>query len=1286
MYNSAASDLESLVGHLGDNILNTMIQGPNAVEFTADNLRLSYTYELISLISGGSIQTPLTVEEVHYDAPVTVLEVPSTGLSSCSNFDDYAKVAVVSWGFNPHSRDPSLSSALVGVTTVATGVLSSSTISPSVSSYHLTVPLIKEQNWTTQVPTCAEYSTASGGIITDCAFCNVSAYTDVNVTFSCMHAADIFCPVSKSLVDDSTSNTYHAVQSVDKRIVLSTTYPIQSKQSFQIMAAIVVVLFFVLIGLVLLYRWDNRDQQQFVEAAKLNAEKSSERAENFDLSAAFDERGVSWTIEEDEVDAQFYVDYLGTPLTSLLSEGVSFYKRFKRAVKRHHKWIRIFTYPSIQKTRVTRLLVAATDLLFLLFAVTVFHGVFYPDDNECEALQTESECLALSSRYAATRQCSFDVDDGCSLASPSLNMQFLAFVSLWIIVLTLIPRRLLQLLLEKVCNKRPVLDESSVFSQALKEEPPVAEDVANSTHHIERRQIIRLQSQRQASDDFTFEKAGFDISSRVPYFFSYCDTISAKDEVSVVHRSVLNYFKVILAKVELPWRSKNMFSKDNDDDDERSWGGGRSDLGDSGERSMTLATMGAIMRWMYIDANGTLQPLPFLQKLRFRNPTEFLIAKVSHARRGAAWIVTKASSEESIRPGQTEYMNNIMVQHFIMEQISPICRFAINRDLFNQDNSSCGRIPLLSWLAAWLVILLTWAVMAFVCIFWTTNQGTGAFESWLSVFAICVLVDVILSDCCQIIVLNVIVTDKLRPQFRQIYDVLLHVLEQRLPKNDFSAQSIRVVQHMSAACRAARVPALSKLTASALLSALDDCDVALCRRSRMSSAKEIGFFGFCALYLPSCLNDAYTVVQQATLDLIFPIFWLCFFVFISTLFWISIYAALAFSIMVLLCLFVWFGTCCIDKPASDINDNSLHFEENCMHSFSTILKADADIRWDCLNNLHRDPFTHEGDNGASFYCAEGPAFDEVIASSSTTIFEVPFRKKNENISIAELKYNNTTNDQGVEPNFNGNMERYSEEAALEKMIAESLYRVDSGEVKVEVSELERSFSKLTSGEFPTYDQSRYLSSSDGSDYDSRNNSSSEGGEYLDEYHDHDHDHDEEMYRDEQNYDIIDNAHEYDGSENDIRPSGIVATSESGRELFRTPQSQVSSMTNTPHSGISTSSVSKIALLKKKLSSVDSSQLISPSSSSHSLVSHSKGSTPLRRLASLDAALEQRKQVTAARVSGRKLATRRESAGDEESNNDFDDDGSSASSWQGTDDDDSGHEKLDITPDRTQFSL
>jgi DUF917 family protein len=75
--------------------LNTMIQGPNAVEFTADNLRLSYTYELISLISGGSIQTPLTVEEVHYDAPVTVLEVPSTGLSSCSNFDDYAKVAVV---------------------------------------------------------------------------------------------------------------------------------------------------------------------------------------------------------------------------------------------------------------------------------------------------------------------------------------------------------------------------------------------------------------------------------------------------------------------------------------------------------------------------------------------------------------------------------------------------------------------------------------------------------------------------------------------------------------------------------------------------------------------------------------------------------------------------------------------------------------------------------------------------------------------------------------------------------------------------------------------------------------------------------------------------------------------------------------------------------------------------------------------------------------------------------------------------------------------------------------
>ena len=581
LFSSVSSQVESLVSNLGNNILNTMIEGPISVDLVSDNLRLSYKHELLSLLSDTSISAPQTAEEIYHGTALATLDLPATGLSACTNFKDYAKVAVVSWGLNPYTRGSSVTSALFGVATVATTTVTSSVPSPEMSSYQVTLPLVQHQNWTTQEPTCAEYvATAEGGTITDCQFCNVTSYGDTDVTFICNDTVARLCPSGNSLSlsnGSSSSAPYFVLQSVDRptdTTVLSSDRDLDTKQSRGVFGFMLILFFILIISIALLHCWDERDRICFIHQRN---EKKKLGPYQFELTAAFDERGVAvHQIDESSIsklrshdsenvdEVRQITDGSGgksveqchaledtdevvlgvsgadnhqeLPLTSLLSFGY-FWHRLWTAMKRHHKWVRIFSFPSMQKTRVTRLLVAGTDLLFLLFAVTLFYGLFYPDDNECEKLRTEDVCVDLVSRYFDTNQCQWSAVSGCTLDAPPVNIQFLAFACSLIILFTVLPRRLLQLLLEKICNKRPQVEDICLSSKTmLKAEPAL------------------FYSEGETSD-FTkhISLDGLPITRHlVPYPLERLDSLIVQDELNAIVLSAKKLFTTTLKTAPLP--------------------------------------------------------------------------------------------------------------------------------------------------------------------------------------------------------------------------------------------------------------------------------------------------------------------------------------------------------------------------------------------------------------------------------------------------------------------------------------------------------------------------------------------------------------------------------------------------------------------------------------------------------------------------------------------------------------------------------------------------------------
>jgi hypothetical protein len=306
--------------------------------------------------------------------------------------------------------------------------------------------------------------------------------------------------------------------------------------------------------------------------------------------------------------------------------------------------------------------------------------------------------------------------------------------------------------------------------------------------------------------------------------------------------------------------------------------------------------------------DGSPVPLTMLQKVIYRTARKRLEWKVRKVRRQVAHMETDIEVFLRSDQGCVDHINSYLIQSFMLEQLSPFRRYAIRREFFQYDDANPCPIAVLPWISAWAFLIAVWLFLAYWILIWAVQNSRATAFTWALQLSFVLLQECCVNEVLQVLIMNVVVVETLRPQIKRIVDVLTSILVSKVSNLDkrsvdnSSEQSqvengFNVAQHMSAACRVARKPILNNLVASKILLQLDDHDIAMCRESRLT---HINFLTKMLILVPTALALSHESVQECFLDVFIPTIWCCFVLANAMLFALSPFLMVAPYIIVLL--------------------------------------------------------------------------------------------------------------------------------------------------------------------------------------------------------------------------------------------------------------------------------------------------------------------------------------------------------------------------------------------------
>ena len=239
----------------------------------------------------------------------------------------------------------------------------------------------------------------------------------------------------------------------------------------------------------------------------------------------------------------------------------------------------------------------------------------------------------------------------------------------------------------------------------------------------------------------------------------------------------------------------------------------------SQERSVKLR---AIEEYLGVFPDGTYVPLTLRQKLFFTLPLLKLEHKICKVRKITREIVTVI---DALKPWEEDAKNVFLIRRFVLECLSPFKRFTLK-----QVNARYHEFPIekCSWgmyIIAWIFITATLCFFMYWIFAWGVYQGDATLAAWGAVFGTNAANDILLVQMTKIFILYYLPGRAMQSQLLRIRGVLTDVAIKYINRHDSEhkkgeeniASEICVVQHMSAACRAARSYELKDLPSAWLL-------------------------------------------------------------------------------------------------------------------------------------------------------------------------------------------------------------------------------------------------------------------------------------------------------------------------------------------------------------------------------------------------------------------------------------------------------------------------------------
>jgi hypothetical protein len=223
--NSTVYPVETAVASLAQGVALTMVNGQDPIYLTTPNVRLTVLNQLATDLINTTISPPLTAAAAAYGSLQAGISLRAAGISPCSYQEGYARMSVMEWATNPYAGSLAVAGPLLRFSSDSKSSRKSRRLqqrslatrytTPDLSgtpAYFVTLEfstrqyfnytLARHKGITHSNKTVPECTVHRDNEYIPCNACNVSSYTDYNVTFSCYNPS-ILCPPSTSTTTSS---------------------------------------------------------------------------------------------------------------------------------------------------------------------------------------------------------------------------------------------------------------------------------------------------------------------------------------------------------------------------------------------------------------------------------------------------------------------------------------------------------------------------------------------------------------------------------------------------------------------------------------------------------------------------------------------------------------------------------------------------------------------------------------------------------------------------------------------------------------------------------------------------------------------------------------------------------------------------------------------------------------------------------------------------------------------------------------------------------------------------
>ena len=235
-------------------------------------------------------------------------------------------------------------------------------------------------------------------------------------------------------------------------------------------------------------------------------------------------------------------------------------------------------------------------------------------------------------------------------------------------------------------------------------------------------------------------------------------------------------------------------------------------------KQLTGARIEAIEEHLGILPDGSFVPLTLRQRMFFGTPLAKLQYKVKKVRGKCNEVVERIQSGQHVGNDEKDMA---LLREFILECLSPFKRYALEA-----NNSAYDRLSIEP--VSWTVYIISWAFVSGCLLFfiywifaWGVYKGDEILRAWGAVFGTGAASDILLVQITKIMLLYYLPAAAMQSQLLRIRRVLADISMKYISRRDSSevddSEVVRVVQNMSAACRASRSHELNALPAAWLL-------------------------------------------------------------------------------------------------------------------------------------------------------------------------------------------------------------------------------------------------------------------------------------------------------------------------------------------------------------------------------------------------------------------------------------------------------------------------------------